>query len=625
MGRYSSFTRTCAALLFLLAAAAPGLAGTTELVSVSNEGVAFRGWHPCISADGRYIAFTSDAEGLVPDDTNGHLDAFLRDTVAGTTQRISLSSTGEQLSLGSVAEAISADGRYLLVKSDGPDVLPGVAGPQLYLYDLQAGAIEVVSVNSVGEPAVTGTEYAAFTQCTLSPNGRYVAMGSTATNLDARYTVFSYYPQIYLRDRVAGTTELVSATYFGDPVLSGNYLLSSVSDVGPYVTFYGPPLWVVEGVTDVHTQVLLRDCLAETTEVVSENREGEIADAGSVGGGITPDGRYIVFASWAANLVPGETNGVEQIYLRDLVSGAVDRVSVNGDGEQANDYLNFWQQAVSNDGRWVAFQSWATNLVPDDTNGCEDIFVRDRATGATIRVDVSSDGEQADREGGGSSVISANGRYVVFQSGATNLAPSAVDGQLLIHDLAGPFNDVWETDWSYASVRAVAAAGIARGYDDGAYRPTAGVTRDQMAVYLARALAGGDAYVPTSAIAADFTDVPADHWAFPYVEYVVGQGVVGGYDDGSYRPAEPVDRAQMAVFVARSLVAPQGEAGLAGYTPPTAASFTDVPTDFWAYKHVEYCKAQGIVSGYGDDYRPADAVTRDQMAVYITRAFGLEG
>jgi hypothetical protein len=123
-------------------------------------------------------------------------------------------------------------------------------------------------------------------------------------------------------------------------------------------------------------------------------------------------------------------------------------------------------------------------------------------------------------------------------------------------------------------------AGIVSGFPDGSYRPEVEVTRDQMAVYMARALCGGDAYVPTSAHAVSFTDVPADHWAFRYVEYCYDAQVVQGYADG-YHPDETVNRAQMAVYVARSVVTPTGEEGLAGYTPPTTASFPDVATDYW--------------------------------------------
>jgi hypothetical protein len=185
------------------------------------------------------------------------------------------------------------------------------------------------------------------------------------------------------------------------------------------------------------------------------------------------------------------------------------------------------------------------------------------------------------------------------------------------------FSDVPLDFWAYPQILAVKEAGIASGYLDGTYRPATAVTRDQMAVYVARALCGGDAYVPTGAHAVTFADVPSDNWAFKYVEYCHDANIVAGYWDG-YHPTEVVNRAQMAVYVARSIVDPTGETGLAGYTPPSTPSFSDVATDYWAHKHIEYCRAEGVVNGYGDGtYGPENPVTRDQMAVYVARAFEL--
>lgn len=186
------------------------------------------------------------------------------------------------------------------------------------------------------------------------------------------------------------------------------------------------------------------------------------------------------------------------------------------------------------------------------------------------------------------------------------------------------FSDVLGDHWAYEAIEACVAGGVVAGFTDGTYRPSDAVTRDQMAVYIARALAGGDANVPDFSDTPTFPDVPAEHWALKYVEYAVAQGVVGGYADGSYQPSTQVDRGQMAVFVARALVAPEGEAGLADYVPSDPRNFPDVPADYWSYKHIEYCVEHGVVNGYDDGtYRPANVVTRDQMAVYIARAFDL--
>ena len=186
------------------------------------------------------------------------------------------------------------------------------------------------------------------------------------------------------------------------------------------------------------------------------------------------------------------------------------------------------------------------------------------------------------------------------------------------------FADVpWEY-WSFPHVEACYEAGITQGYpENNTYRPHLAVDRAQMSVYIARALAAGDANVPTGPATATFPDVPGEHWAFKYVEYAVANGVVQGYPEGNYRPGLIVDRAQMAVFVARSIASPTGEAGLIGYVPPAQPSFSDVATGHWAYKYIEYCKERGVVEGYGDGtYRPSETCTRDQMSVYVARAFG---
>ncbi len=186
------------------------------------------------------------------------------------------------------------------------------------------------------------------------------------------------------------------------------------------------------------------------------------------------------------------------------------------------------------------------------------------------------------------------------------------------------FYDVPWYFWAFDETGACYNAGIVGGYGDGLYHPELAVTRDQMAVYISRALAGGDEYVPEFTGTPTFPDVPAAFWALDHVEYTVAQNVVTGYEDGTYHPEYAVTRDQMAVYVARAMVAPTGEAALADYVPADPRNFPDVASGFWAYTHVEYCVENGVVSGYLDGlYHPEVVVTRDQMAVYVARAFGL--
>jgi len=186
------------------------------------------------------------------------------------------------------------------------------------------------------------------------------------------------------------------------------------------------------------------------------------------------------------------------------------------------------------------------------------------------------------------------------------------------------FPDVRTGHWAFLQVESSHRAGIVGGYPDGSYRPALQVTRDQMAVYIARAIAGGDDNVPDFTDTPTFPDVPGTFWALKYVEYAVDQAVVTGYDDGKYHPEYEVTRDQMAVYVARAMVAPSGEAGFADYVPSDPRNFPDVPATFWAYRHIEYCVENGVVAGYEDGmYHPEIVVTRDQMAVYVARAFDL--
>jgi hypothetical protein len=202
-----------------------------------------------------------------------------------------------------------------------------------------------------------------------------------------------------------------------------------------------------------------------------------------------------------------------------------------------------------------------------------------------------------------------------------------IDGSDVVHLVRTDrlaFLDIGFYHWAYDEVQACANSGMISGYPDGLYHPELAVTRDQMAAYISRALAEGDENVPEFTGSPSFRDVTRWHWASDYVEYALSQNVVEGYGDGLYHPEYGVTRDQMAVYVARAMVAPEGDAGLAGYVPAEPRNFPDVASDFWAYTHIEYCVEHGVVEGYEDGYyHPDYVVTRDQMAVYVARAFGL--
>jgi hypothetical protein len=224
--------------------------------------------------------------------------------------------------------------------------------------------------------------------------------------------------------------------------------------------------------------------------------------------------------------------------------------------------------------------------------------------------------------------VTPDGHFVCMASEGSDLVPADTNAtwDILVHDCVHtlPFSDIACLYWASDAILACIDAHVVSGYPDGLYRPTWSISRDQMAVFVSRALAGGDENVPEAPTGPSFVDVPLDHWAYDYIEYAVAENVVQGYPEGDYRPLLDVTRGQMAVYVARAIVAPYGEEGLADYVPDDPRNFPDVPDTFWAYTHVEYCVKNGVVSGYGDGlYHPERVVTRDQMAVYIARAFDL--
>jgi PKD repeat protein len=194
--------------------------------------------------------------------------------------------------------------------------------------------------------------------------------------------------------------------------------------------------------------------------------------------------------------------------------------------------------------------------------------------------------------------------------------------------VAAGFVDTAPDFWAFHYILACASAHVVQGYYGNQYKPADPVTRGQMAVYIARALAGGDEAVPDPSDTPTFTDVPADHWAYRYVEYVASLDVVQGYGGGIYKPDVIVNRGQMAVYIARSVVDPPGDASVPEASPSDPA-FSDVTAtnDWgWCYKYVQYIATLDpvVVQGYPDGlYHPERQVTRDQMAVYVQRAFDL--
>jgi hypothetical protein len=531
------------------------LTGQTSRVSISTDGVQGNDQSASgrISADGRYVVFSSHATNLVPGDTNGVDDVFLRDLVTHQTTRVSLASDGSQ-ARGPVAyRQISADGRHVVLLAEGdPGLVPGVSGgAQLYLRDLDLGETTLIATGTVGYLGCAG----------ISGDGRFVAYYSSGT--------------VYIWDRLAETPP------FAIPTGIGMYAIGdSMSADGRIV---GLHTYDGSNITD-------------NINLEYDTALGLFWSWDSPGGFllISPSGGAVGYTC-LKNLFPDTIN---DLYVTDVDQPSFYRPYT----------LGSIAGTVTAGGAPVAdAEVWTNGFLWTKTDADGRYRFSCLLTDEGYSLTATSWGRQG-----------------------TTAAVSVVADQTTTADIAltPPFTDISEGYWAEDAILACAAAGVVRGYADGTYRPDATVTRDQMAVYVARALAGGDAQVPTGPEAASFTDVAADHWAYKYIEYAASPeaNVVQGYPGGNYKPDDLVNRGQMAVYIARAMVTPSGDAGVPG--PPAGdPTFSDVTATgewSWCYKHVEYLAAEGIVQGYPDGtYHPATIVTRDQMAVYIQRAFDL--
>lgn len=274
----------------------------------------------------------------------------------------------------------------------------------IFVHDRLTGSTVRASVASDGSEGNSSS-----VRAEISGSGEFVAFESFSSNLvpqdaDAQYDVFVW-------NRLTGQTSLVSQ-------VAGSW--PAISETGRYITYGSGSSGEVSGDSNGQPDIFIFDTVTGSRERVSVSASGAQVSEGAVGkSSVSADGQIVAFSSNAADLEASpDTNGMVDIFVRDRAAGTTQRVSVSSSGVQANQWS--WKPSVSADGRFVAFESFASNLVVGDTNGDEDAFVRDRSAGTTSAASVSSSGTIGNSNSF-SPTLSHSGRYVVFRSGATNL------------------------------------------------------------------------------------------------------------------------------------------------------------------------------------------------------------
>jgi len=471
---------TAAALVLCAATALPGNAyprpGATVMASTSYQGGDLTDQHdkpytgsPSVSANGRYIAFTSSAQDLVapsenPEPTLAKIEpvtaVFVHDVATGKNTVVSVRSDGRKVlcpigaiqscTLGS-APAISADGRYVAFVSGSPNLVNGDTNlvDDVYVHDLKTGSTVRASVDSNGKQADRQSSWPS-----ISADGRYVAFQSDASNLVAGDTDNA--TDVFVHDLRTGSTTRVSVDSKGNQesgdATSGGAasVIPEISVSGRYVVFLSFATNLVASDTNAHDDVFIHDMQTRVTQLVSVTSDGAQTNGNSGGRlGVSADGRYVSFVSLASNVVPNDTNSNDDIFVRDRTRARTVRVSVMSNGEEASGPVNpaiplltegkpAYDSSISSSGRFVEFWGVGTDFGATGkpvSAAANDMFVYDTVTGAVTMVSVNSAGQPATDNGpctttgqpacaySGTGILSPDGRYVAFASSATNIDP----------------------------------------------------------------------------------------------------------------------------------------------------------------------------------------------------------
>ena len=387
-------------------------------------------WLAAVDGVGNRVAFASRASDLVLDDTNDVADIFIYDFESGSLRCVSRADGNRQADGESFWPSIDANGRYVAFCSHASNLVSpdtnGVA--DVFVVDCVNQQIQRVSVSSQGDEAEKACVFPA-----ISADGRWVAFFSEAANLVPRDGNNS--SDVFIHDRATGTTRRVSVSSDGQEG-NGSSAFPALSGDGRQVSFQSVASNLVAADTNAVSDIFVHDCLANTTRCVSGPGDGTGANGrAALVSALSASGRYVVFQSMASNLTAGDTNNTWDIFRCDLQTYTHRRISLNSDGTELLGAAVF--PAVDATGRFVVFQSSSVAPQVGATGVGDNIFIHDCHTGNTRCVSLNVDGNPAD----GSSLlptISADGRFTVFESQATDLVAEDSNGSPDIFRVPNP-------------------------------------------------------------------------------------------------------------------------------------------------------------------------------------------
>ncbi len=354
-------------------------------------------------------------------------DVFVRDLIGNVTALVSVNAVGTTSgSATSLSPEISSDGRFVLFSSDAGNLVSGDANGtrDVFVRDLQTNTTFLASINSAG----TGSGTNSSDNAVISSDGRYVAFTSSASDLVANDTNGTT-QDVFVRDLVSSTTTLVSLNSAGTGSGSSSSSAPTISGSARFVVFVSNASNLVGNDTNGSTaDIFVRDLQSATTTLVSVNSTGSgSGDNSSSVPVISGDGSVVAFNSTAGNLIANDNNGAQDVFVRTLATSSTSVASV-AFAASASPSRSSTSHEMSADGRYITYLSNAGDIVTSDTNGQQDAFVFDHQTGATTLVSVNSTGSGSGNAATSAAVISADGRSVAFVSSASNLTANDTNG-----------------------------------------------------------------------------------------------------------------------------------------------------------------------------------------------------
>ncbi len=424
--------------LFLYPRASATVPGVSALASVDSSGNQSNNTSssPSISGDGRYVAFQSAATNLVSGDTNGYYDIFVRDTVSGTTVRANVSSAGAQATGGPSSSArISYDGRYVVFESGATNLVSSDTNGQddVFVHDMQTGTTSLASVKANGTQ-----EDATGASPDISADGRYVTFQSAATNLVSGVSGYGVGSQIYLKDMVTGALEALSVTSGGS---GGNsYSASSrISCDGNVVTFVSNATNLVTGGSS-GSQDILVDALGWSGNKLSDITQ--TANGSSDIPTVSCNGNEVAYMTDASNIVSGTPSSTRNVIVYSRLTGQSTVASVDASGSYANGSNQ--SPAISDDGQYVAFRA-TSNLTTQDSNGTDDVYIRDLKNSTTQLVSVNPSNNHA-VGWAQQPAISQDGSHVAYYTSAED---STADGSPIVTGDTNGHPDIYTSETGF--------------------------------------------------------------------------------------------------------------------------------------------------------------------------------